>query len=243
MIGFDPLPNARASRRSPEPDAGRRLPELAAAITDTSSAHGPLAASSADALRVGDAPSRWPSAPPIVHVNDATETLRADELERNANVLRQKRSAAADDGRVDERVKLVDEVRCDHRGSEVRATDGEIAFARRLELANPLGLERAFDPRARGRRLRELRREHDLVRGSPHVGELALEVAVSRREWRASGLEMCGVPDGHRLVQTPAIEVCADAALELVDRLEELSPGNPPAEVALAIGDVAIEEC
>ena len=86
----------------------------------------------------------------MVHVNDAAETLLADELERNANILRQKRSAPADDERVHERVKLVDEVRGDHRCREVRATDGEIAVARRFELANPLGLERAFDPRARG---------------------------------------------------------------------------------------------
>jgi hypothetical protein len=43
-------------------------------------------------------------------VNDAAETLLADELERNANILRQKRSAPADDERVHERVKLVDEV-------------------------------------------------------------------------------------------------------------------------------------
>ena len=64
-----------------------------------------------------------------MHVNDRAETLLADELERNANVLWQKSSAAADDERVHERVKLVDQVGGDHRCREVRATDGEIAVA------------------------------------------------------------------------------------------------------------------
>jgi len=37
------------------------------------------------------------SASPIVQVNDAAEALLADELERNANILRQEGSAPSDD--------------------------------------------------------------------------------------------------------------------------------------------------
>src|SRR4051794_22168365 len=73
---------------------------------------------------------------PIVQVNDASEALLAGELEGNAEVRRQPRIAAAEDDRMDERVKLVDEVCGDHRRREARATDGEVAFARRLEPAN-----------------------------------------------------------------------------------------------------------
>ena len=42
---------------------------------------------------------------------------------------------------MDKRVKLVDEVRGAHRGREVRTTDGEIAFARRFELADSVASE------------------------------------------------------------------------------------------------------
>jgi hypothetical protein len=101
-----------------------------------------------DAVRVVLHRSAWRLAPPIVQVNDAAEAALAGELEGNAEIPRQPGIAAADDDRVDERVKLVDEVRGYHRRREVWATDGEVAFARRLEPANLVGIEGAFDARA-----------------------------------------------------------------------------------------------
>src|SRR5262245_51271095 len=109
-------------------------------------------------------------------MNGAAEAALAGELEGNAKVPRQPGSAVADNDRVDERVKFVDEVRGHHRRREVRTTDDEVAFARRLEPTNLVGIEGAFDARARGRGTRQRRREHDLVRGPPHRGEIALEL-------------------------------------------------------------------
>jgi len=79
----------------------------------------------------------------MVQVNDAAEAALAGELERNTEIARQPGIAAADDDRVDEHMKLVDEVRRDHRRREAWATDGEVAFARRLEPANLVGMEAA----------------------------------------------------------------------------------------------------
>jgi hypothetical protein len=84
-------------------------------------------------------------------MNDAAEAALARELERNAQVWRQPGIATSDDDRADERVELVDEVRRDHRRREMWATHGEVAFTRRLEPANLVGIEGAFDARARGR--------------------------------------------------------------------------------------------
>jgi hypothetical protein len=52
---------------------------------------------------------------------------------------------------------------------------------------------------------------------------------------------MCGVPDGHRLVQVAAEEVRADRAFELVNGREQLRRRSGPLQLAVAIGDIAIE--
>src|SRR5215471_2171634 len=108
--------------------------------------------------------------------------------------------AAPDDDRVNEHVDLVDDVRCDHCRCEVRPTHGDVAFARRLELADLVGIERAFDARARGGRVGQGGREYDLVRTAPQLNELTFELEEAWAECGTTGLEMRRVPDGHRLV-------------------------------------------
>lgn len=51
----------------------------------------------------------------MVHVHDAAEAVLDDELEWHADILRQPGIAAAEDDRVDEQVKVVDEFRGDQR--------------------------------------------------------------------------------------------------------------------------------
>lgn len=55
-------------------------------------------------------------------MNDVAEAVLTGELERDAEIRRQPGHAAADDDRIDERVELVDEVRGEHGGREVWAT-------------------------------------------------------------------------------------------------------------------------
>src|SRR5262245_9008141 len=108
-------------------------------------------------------------------MDDGPDAALAGERERETEVAGQPVVAAAEDDGVDERLKRVDQAFVsEHRSAQVRAADGEVARARRLEAADVVGVDAALDARARGRRLRERGREHDLVGGPPQRGELSL---------------------------------------------------------------------
>jgi hypothetical protein len=62
-------------------------------------------------------------------------------------------------------VEVIDEIRATVAVAR-RAADGEVAFARRIQAANLLGIARAFDACGVGRG------EHDLVGGAPDRGIL-----------------------------------------------------------------------
>src|SRR5919106_3173880 len=82
----------------------------------------------------------------------------------------------------------------------------------------------------------------DLVGRPPHLGEVEL---LGRRGGllgrRAGGFDADRLPDGHRLVHAPAVEVGADRPLEVVDERVDLGVGNRPAEPAALVLDVAVE--
>jgi hypothetical protein len=71
-----------------------------------------------------------------------------------------------------------------------------------------------------------------LSRAPPHLGEVRLG-------GRQPGLVADRLPDGHRLVHAPAVEVGADGPLEVVDELVHLGVGHRPVEPALLVLYVA----
>ena len=129
---------------------------------------------------------------------------------------------------------LVDESGSEGVRGEVRAAHGEIFGRGGLQVSDCVGVEVALEPRLGGRHLLQGRGIDDLVRGLPDLGEVAPEL-------RLRGQGRVGLPDGHRFVQTAAVEKGAAGAHEVGDEREDLVGGCGPVEIAVGVFDVAVE--
>ena len=95
-------------------------------------------------------------------------------------------------------------------------------------------LEAMLEASAVGEHGVERRGVDDLLRGLPHPGEL-------RAELRVGGESGIGLPDRHRLVEAPPVEVRVDRAHEVGDERELLVVGLGPVEATLLVLDEPVE--
>ncbi len=74
----------------------------------------------------------------------------------------------------------------------------------------------------------------DLVGRLPHVREIGHEL-------RLGSQGRLGLPDCHRLVHAPSVEVGTDGAHKVGDEAEDLIGGRGPFQTALRVLDVAVK--
>jgi hypothetical protein len=156
------------------------------------------------------------------------------QLQLDAGVAGERGLSFTDEHRINEELALVDQPGVERVRREGRPADGQVARGGRLHLADRIGVEAALEPRVGGRDFMQRRGVDDLVGRLPDVREVGHELRLGRQG-------RLGLPDGHRLVQAPPIEVGTDGAHKVGDEGEDLVDGLGPLEPAVRVLDVAVK--
>ena len=129
---------------------------------------------------------------------------------------------------------LVDQPGSERVLCQARSADAHVAVCGLFHVVDRRGVEHALEPGPGSRDGVKRAGVDDLVEGTPEVGVVGLG---GRHPWLVTD----PLPDGHRLVHAPAVEVGADRPLEVVDEGVHLGVGHRPVEPAFPVFDVAIE--
>ena len=132
------------------------------------------------------------------------------------------------------KVALIDQPAVERVCCERRTADGEVAGGGRLHGADRIGVEAALEPRVGGRDDVQRRGVDHLVGRLPDVREVGHEL-------RLGSQGRLGLPDGHRFVHAPSIEVGTDGAHKVSDEGEDLVDGRGSFEAAVRVLDVAVK--
>jgi hypothetical protein len=103
-----------------------------------------------------------------------------------------------------------------------------------LEPLHHIGVEVPLEARAPGVHVREGAQVDDLLCGAPQLAVLAHVVRLPGERHRV-------VPDGHHLVHAPAVQERTGRPLEVVDEAVDLLVGCGPADIAVHVGDEAVQ--
>jgi hypothetical protein len=141
--------------------------------------------------------------------------------------------ATAHDDRREEQLVFVDQSGLDRLGREIGTAHADVMFRLRLHLPDRSRVEGALDARALARHRLQRRGVHDLVGRPPNIGEVLHHGRLTRGVQR--------LPKDHHLVHAATVEVGTDRPLQLVDERVHFFVGRGPLEVALIVGDVAVE--
>lgn len=194
-----------------------------------------LAASAAGTTTSGPGKRGDRSADAVVEVHHAVaEAAFVEELELQPDTVRKSTPATSHHDRRDEEAALVDQSRAESLGCQLWAAHGDVALRSGLRLPDGYRVELPLEPGPLAGNSFERSRVHDLVGRLPHLGVGALD-----RELVGEGVRR--LPVDHRLVHPAPVESGSDRAFEVVDERMHLLVGRPPAEVALLVGDVAVE--
>jgi len=164
-------------------------------------------------------------------VNHAVaETAFIEQFELEADIFGKGRFAASHhDGR-DEQVALVDQRHLDRLGDEIGTAHGDVT-SRCLHLPDLFRVEVSLDPRPGAGHCLERLGVHDRVGRVPYLREVAHEGPLVGK----------GLPGDHDLIHAAPVEIGAYRPLEVVDEGVHLLVRLSPVEVAVLVGDVAVQ--
>jgi uncharacterized damage-inducible protein DinB len=176
--------------------------------------------------RAGGHPRPLRAGPVAEEHHAAAEAAFLQQLEREPDVVGKSLVPAAHDDGDEEQMDLVDEPGLERLGGEVRAAHGEVAFRRRLQPPDRLGVEVPLDPRPG--RVHRLQRPgvDDLAGRLPDGGEV-------QHDGRPVGEGLRVLPGAHHLVHPAPVEVGPNRPLEGVEEGVHLLVRRGPVEVAV----------